>query len=94
MFPFIHIGSLTIGVYGLCILVGAIVGISVALVRAKRRAFPVEDTLYLSFFALIGVGVGAKLLYLITILPELIEHFQEIFTSLEAINLLFTHGFV
>ena len=26
--------------------------------------------------------------------PELIEHFQEIFTSLEAINLLFTNGFV
>ncbi len=40
------------------------------------------------------MGVGAKILYLITILPDLIEHFQEIFTSLEAINLLFTNGFV
>lgn len=94
MFPFIHVGSLNIGTYGLCILIGAVVGIGVALIRAKRRNFPVEDTLFLSFFALIGVGVGAKILYLITILPDLIEHFQEIFTSLEAINLLFTNGFV
>ena len=94
MFPFIHVGSLNIGTYGLCILIGAVAGIGVALIRAKRRSFPVEDTLFLSFFALIGVGVGAKILYLITILPDLIEHFQEIFTSLEAINLLFTNGFV
>ena len=94
MFPFIHVGSLNIGTYGLCILIGAVAGIGVALIRAKRRNFPVEDTLFLSFFALIGVGVGAKILYLITILPDLIEHFQEIFTSLEAINLLFTNGFV
>ena len=94
MFPFIHVGSLNIGTYGLCILIGAVAGVGVALIRAKRRNFPVEDTLFLSFFALIGVGVGAKILYLITILPDLIEHFQEIFTSLEAINLLFTNGFV
>ena len=79
MFPFIHVGSLNIGTYGLCILIGAVAGIGVALIRAKRRNFPVEDTLFLSFFALIGVGVGAKILYLITILPDLIEHFQEIF---------------
>ncbi len=94
MFPFIHVGSLNIGTYGLCILIGAVAGIGVALIRAKRRSFPVEDTLFLSFFALIGVGVGAKILYLITILPDLIEHFRGIFTSLEAINLLFTNGFV
>ena len=70
MFPFIHVGSLNIGTYGLCILIGAVAGVGVALIRAKRRNFPVEDTLFLSFFALIGVGVGAKILYLITILPD------------------------
>ena len=50
MFPFIHVGSLNIGTYGLCILIGAVAGIGVALIRAKRRNFPVEDTLFLSFF--------------------------------------------
>lgn len=55
MFPFIHVGSLNIGTYGLCILIGAVAGVGVALIRAKRRNFPVEDTLFLSFFALIGV---------------------------------------
>ena len=51
--------------YGLCILIGAVAGIGVALIRAKRRNFPVEDTLFLSFFALIGVGVGAKIYILL-----------------------------
>lgn len=54
MFPFIHVGSLNIGTYGLCILIGAVAGIGVALIRAKRRSFPVEDTLFLSFFALMA----------------------------------------
>lgn len=46
MFPFIHVGSLNIGTYGLCILIGAVAGVGVALIRAKRRNFPVEDTLF------------------------------------------------
>lgn len=94
MFPFIRIGPLTIGTYGLCILAGIIIGIGVALIRAKRRKFPVEDALFLSFFALIGVGVGAKILYLITILPYLIENFQTIFSSWENINAIIGSGFV
>ena len=92
--PFIQIGPLTIASYGLCILVGALAGIGVACLRAKKRKFPVDDTLYMAIFALIGVVVGAKILYLITIFPTLAEHFWEIVTDLEQLNAIMTGGFV
>ena len=39
MFPFIHVGSLNIGTYGLCILIGAVAGIGGGTDPGKAQEF-------------------------------------------------------
>ncbi|MGN1251206.1 MAG: prolipoprotein diacylglyceryl transferase [Candidatus Spyradocola sp.] len=65
MLPFIHLGSLRIPMYGLCMVVGILVASSVATVRAKRRGGD-ENSLFIIAACTVGFALaGAKLLYIV-----------------------------
>jgi phosphatidylglycerol:prolipoprotein diacylglycerol transferase len=66
--------------YGLMIVLGLLLGITVAVVRSKRYGFKPEDVLFASFFGGIGLFIGAKLLYILTVIPELVSH-RRLFTE-------------
>jgi phosphatidylglycerol:prolipoprotein diacylglycerol transferase len=54
----------------------------------------IEDVLFSSFFAGIGLFLGAKLLYILTILPELITYRQSFITNPAMLLPILTKGFV
>ncbi len=80
--------------YGLMILVGAVAGIGLALLRAKKYQQKREDVLFSAFFAGIGVAVGAKILYIITILPDLIANWNTLVQNTEYLFSIISGGFV
>jgi len=94
MLPTITVFGLTIPVYGPLILIGCVLGILVAVYFPVRRDIKRQDIFFSSLYALIGVIVGAKLLYLAISLPSFIEAHAQTAWTLEDINILFTHGFV
>lgn len=73
MLPTIQIFGKTIGMYGLMIVIGLLAGTLVAVLRSKKYGIQPEDTLFASFFGGIGLFIGAKLLYILTIIPELLS---------------------
>ncbi|MCI9273020.1 MAG: prolipoprotein diacylglyceryl transferase [Clostridiales bacterium] len=92
--PYIDLFGFRVATYGLLILVGAILGIVVALLRAKRYHQKKEDVLFCALFAGIGVAVGAKLLYLVTILPDLIQNWNTLMADPAYLTSIITGGFV
>ena len=73
MYNDISIGPVTVHMYGIMIAVGMLMGLLLALSRAKARGFQ-EDRVWGSFYALfIGGFVGGKLLYLLVSLPEILR---------------------
>jgi len=74
MLPFIHIFGLAIPSYGLCILLGFGLSGFFAFREFKRRGLDLNDAvLFVTYTAALGF-LGAKLLYVLTILP-LAENF-------------------
>lgn len=79
MLPYINILGIMVPTYGLLAFIGIIVAICFGVFYfSKFYDIKKEDIFYASMFAIIGIGVGAKLLYIITILPELIENFNSL----------------
>lgn len=78
MLPFIHIFGRTIAMYGLMIAIGLILGIGLMVLRSPRYMIPREDALFSSFFACIGLFLGAKILYLLISIPDLFRHYEVI----------------
>lgn len=79
MLPYINIFGRTYATYGVL----GFIGISVAICFgvfyfSKFYNIKKEDVFYCSMFALIGIGIGAKLLYILTILPDLIQNFDSL----------------
>lgn len=94
MLPSIQIFGKTIAMYGLMIIIGFIAGVSVAVIRSKKYSIPKEDIFFASCYAGIGLIVGAKLLYIITVLPKIIEHRKIIFSDFHIFLGLISGGFV
>ncbi|MCL2757183.1 MAG: prolipoprotein diacylglyceryl transferase [Coriobacteriia bacterium] len=94
MHPFIHIGPLTAASYGLMICIGIFVGVLLLYLRTRKGGLPFQDVLYSYFFGLIGLAVGAKLMYIIQALPKLISHFSELSADPARLLVLITGGFV
>lgn len=94
MFPYIKLGPLTLGSYGVLIVIGFALGVFVAVMRRKLYGLETEDILYAMLFAGIGIGVGGKLLFLLTALPDLIQNAGEIFSSPEQLMGYLVGGFV
>ncbi len=76
MLPIINIFGHEIATYGICAIIGMSLGIIVAVYYfSKFNNLKREDVLYAGLFALIGVGIGAKLLYVITEIPSIIQNY-------------------
>lgn len=86
MFNDIHLGPLTLHMYGLMIAVGFIAALFLCIHRGKKRGLS-EDIFYGIFVcAIIGGVVGSKLLYILVALPQIIQN--------PSILLDFRNGFV
>lgn len=94
MLPYIEVLGHQVATYALCIMAGLVLGIIVALVRAGIYQCKGEDVLFASFYGVLGLVAGGKLLYLVTILPFLMENFQAIIVNKEIIQALMSGGFV
>lgn len=73
MFNDIHIGPITLHMYGLMIAVGFIVALLLSISRGKKKGLK-EDIFYGIFFcAIIGGFAGSKILYWIVSIPQIIQ---------------------
>lgn len=88
MLPTIQIFGKTIGMYGLMIVIGLLAGTLVAVLRSKKYGIQPEDTLFASFFGGIGLFIGAKVLYILTILPEILSGLWKLSEPKELLVLL------
>ncbi|KNZ43204.1 prolipoprotein diacylglyceryl transferase [Acetobacterium bakii] len=82
MYPVIHIGSYLIPTFGILFLIGLGAAFLLAILSARKYAIPTMDAMFFGLFALIGGIIGAKLLYIIVALPDLIAHPESIFLLL------------
>jgi len=94
MCPTIKIFNREIAMYGTCILVGLIIGIFLATKRSKKNELNKEDVLYASLLGAVGIGVGGKILYLITIAKPLWENRTILFEQKALLYKVLQGGFV
>lgn len=79
MLPYINILGIVLPTYGMLAFIGIAVAICFGVFYfSKFHNIKREDIFYASMFALIGAGIGAKLLYIITILPDIIKNFDSL----------------
>lgn len=94
MLPYITILGRIIPTYGILGFLGIAVAICFGVFYfSKFYDIKKEDIFYCTLFALIGIGIGAKLLYILTITPYLIQNFN-IIDWKTAIPMLLQGGFV
>lgn len=74
MYPYVHIGPLSLPSYGLCLVAGAALALLLLLCTWRFRAIARSDAYYTAIYAAIGGIIGAKLLYLIVELPSILEN--------------------
>lgn len=90
MFPIIHLGPISIPSYGTMILIGLIIGILFAAYAAPRYQIQKIDILLSTILASAGLLAGAKILYMITVIPTLVKHSDIVKTHIpETISYLF-----
>ncbi len=80
--------------YGLMIVIGAALGFLLTVFKPVYAGLPRQDVIFSAIYVGIGFFVGAKLLYLLTLIPFIIRNFQQISWNLTLINELFNGGFV
>lgn len=79
MLPYINIFGYEIATYGLIIFIGIFIGAIISIFYfSKFFSVKKEDIFYCILYAVIGLGIGAKLLYIITNIPFLIENYQSL----------------
>ncbi|MBE5938900.1 MAG: prolipoprotein diacylglyceryl transferase [Lachnospiraceae bacterium] len=89
MYPFINLGPIQIPVYGLLAVVGFALALYVATFSCKLYRFPLMDCAFAAIFAGIGIIVGAKALYVITVLPNLPQWIKDGYSLTEIVMALF-----
>lgn len=73
MLPFINVFGRSLPMYGLLGLLGFLLGLLFIILRAPRFSLSRDDAVYIYVFSGLGALAGAKLLYLLTVLPQLVE---------------------
>lgn len=76
MHPIIHLGPLEIPSYGTVIFIGLVIGTIVAMFTSKKYDIEKLDIALSTILAGIGLIIGAKLLYMITVIPEVAANFS------------------
>ena len=73
MLPYVTVGTMTIPMYGVCGAVGFLAALALIAALAPRVRVDAENAVYLFVFAVIGAMAGAKVLYLLTVAPQLLR---------------------
>jgi len=94
MLPTISILNHTIAMYGFMILIGIISGTLVSIRLSKRNSIKSEDVIFSIIYGVLGIIVGAKLLYIIIEIPWIIQNMSALMQNPVLIKELFTGGFV
>ncbi len=94
MLPTITIFGKIVAMYGLTIVIGIFIGIAIALLRRKRHNIDKDDIIFSACYAGIGLIIGAKLIYIITIIPGLIANWDLISSDIHNLLYILTSGFV
>jgi len=76
MLPYIDFGFAKLPLYGPIFMVGAVIAIIIVRKMAKKAGVDKSDSLYAMIYGMIGLVIGAKLLYFITKLPSIIAKFD------------------
>ncbi|MBQ1193904.1 MAG: prolipoprotein diacylglyceryl transferase [Lachnospiraceae bacterium] len=76
MLPAINIGGFELPLYGLVSIIGFVAAIAVACHLSPKSGWPRVDILFASFYGIIGLVIGAKLLYFIAYLPNIIKYWD------------------
>jgi len=94
MLPMINVFGREIATYGIIVFIGIIIGALFAIIYfSKFNNLKKDDVIYCSCYTIIGLAIGAKLLYIITNIPFLIENYSNLdFKS--TIEDMFRGGFV
>lgn len=94
MLPTITVFGKTIAMYGLMITMGIFIGIMIALSRSKKYNINKDDIFYSSCYGGIGLLIGAKLLYIITIIPVIVRNWVVIMSDTKQLIYSLSAGFV
>ena len=76
MLPIINIWGFPLPMYGLLAMIGFMVALLAALKLTKVYELPRQDLLFSAVYMVIGIVIGAKLMYFITYIPRLIRNFD------------------
>lgn len=88
MYPYIHIGSLELPVYGLIILISYIVGLIICAPIGEKYGIEKKYIISSGSFAAGGALIGSKVLYLITILPDFIINYSSTYTDYSTMDII------
>lgn len=75
MLPYLEVFGRQIPSYGVLGVIGVMLGLLLALLRCRRFGLDRDDCAYIYVFGALGAVIGAKLLYLMTVLPEFLRDF-------------------
>ncbi len=94
MLPTLNIFGFEFASYGFIIFIGLLIG-SVIAVQYFSKFYKIkkEDIVFAILYGIIGLGIGAKLLYLITNIPFLVQNWNQI-DVFQTILQMFKGGFV
>lgn len=84
MYPYIELFGKTIPMYGVMILLGTAASLIYIKINEGRRAFPSSDTELALIYTIIGLAIGAKVLYLLSALPQLVSELHYVKTMPQA----------
>jgi phosphatidylglycerol:prolipoprotein diacylglycerol transferase len=94
MLPYINFFEIEISTYGIMACIGIIIAVCVAVYYfSKFYDIKKEDVFYACIYATIGIGIGSKLLYLITDFSNLIQNIS-ISNLIRILPKLLKSGFV
>ena len=82
MFPTINVFGTTIYTYTPIIAIGIGLSAIMAVVRAKRANLPRQDVFNAMLIALVGLLIGAKVLFMLSMLPQIIKQPELLLQSL------------
>jgi len=95
MLPYVTILGKDIYLYGVMVVLAAVMGWVLAMARRRQSAMKTEDITYGYVFILIGVFLGAKLLSILTQIPDIVRDFHLIGEDLDTFMYRYVYsGFV
>ena len=84
MLPFIEVLGKQIPMYSVMTLLGAVLGLLYFKLREKKMRFPEADAELALIYCFLGLLIGAKILYLITVWPEFVYDLRFVFSQTDA----------